>query len=118
MVTRYSEIAGEYYDAEAHPTIANLRSATEVGLAKLAKDLRRGGRVFCETGCGRPMLRSHPEFRDALVVGVDASYEMLRHAEPPVLQATVLALPFRSASFDGLFGSLADPYNTEEFYRE
>lgn len=84
----------------------------------LAPSFFRDGQRFCEVGCGRSMLSDSNGSVSRIVVNVDVSQEMLRYADSPAILADAQALPFRDDVFDGVFCSLADPYNTSSFYEE
>lgn len=118
MRNAYERVSVEYYRRDLHPTCANLRDCTEYGLRAIERLVFGEGRLFCEVGCGLSMLGNSRVFHDSVVVGVDLNAGILSHAAPPVIRADVFALPFGNACLDGIFGSLIDPYNTEEFYRE
>jgi SAM-dependent methyltransferase len=117
-MSNYDRVAAEYYDAVLHPTCANLRTATEIGFRKRALDLRGAGGRFLEIGCGSPVLASSAVFEHQHLVSIDLNAEMFRDSHGVIAQADVHELPFRRRCFQGVFGSLADPYNTRDMYLE
>jgi len=56
-----------------------------------------------------------------LIFGLDKYTGMLKHSNQKtinIIQGDINFSPFKAQSFDGIFGSLADPYNTPNFYIE
>lgn len=114
----YERVAAEYYDRSLHPTCANLRDASRYGFSTLATAFFGDGNDFCEVGCGEGMLGQMPEAEGRRIVSTDSSPAMLGRTSGQVIQAEASDLPFGDESFDGVFGSLADPYNQPPFYKE
>jgi SAM-dependent methyltransferase len=114
----YERVAAEYHNRLLHPTCANLRDASRHGFSLLAQAFFRDGHNFCEVGCGEGMLGQMSEVEGRRIVSTDSSPAMLRQTSGQVIQAEASDLPFGDESFDGVFGSLADPYNQPPFYKE
>lgn len=122
----YEDLAGEYYDADRHPTCANFREAS--GLltdAWLLADAKHA-RTFCEVGCGKSLMAEtlqRGSMFDRLIL-IDSSHSMLGYSEPwrqhrtDLVLADVARLPLRSDTIDALLSSLGDAYNTEGLWAE
>lgn len=117
MSHEYQDLADEYYDDVAHPTIALLRAGSMLALEALRAEFFRAGRLFAEVGSGRGMLHSVVEL-SAQVLSFDLNPGMLRYVPGLRVIADSAALPVPSNVFDGVFASLCDPYNTDEFLGE
>jgi SAM-dependent methyltransferase len=116
-INAYERVAYEYYDRTLHPTCANLRDASWHGFSKMAAAFFRDDDDFCEVGSGDGMLGKMPK-AGRRIVSADPSPAMLGRNLGRVIQAEASDLPFADESFDGVFGSLADPYNQPAFYNE
>lgn len=116
MSTEYEDLADEYYDEQAHPTIALLRGGSQAALEAFASSLLLVGTLFAEVGSGRGMLHNFAHGRH--VISFDLNPGMLRHAPGFGVVGDATALPVLDATFDGLFASLCDPYNTPRFLAE
>jgi len=117
MGTEYADVADEYYDATAHPTIALLRAGSMAALRMLLPALAARGEVFAEIGSGRGgALRAALPGRD--VVSFDLNPSMLVGVPGIAIVADATSLPVLDSAFDGAFASLCDPYNTRRFLSE
>jgi hypothetical protein len=122
----YSDVAAEYYDAVAHPTCANFRTASRSLLAELEVFDNISGKKIIELGAGRSltaeMLMERGCRLDQLLI-TDKFEEMLRHSEIfetfgaklRVLDACSSNLEFER--FDLIVAVLADPYNTPALWQ-
>lgn len=118
MTTSYEQVAAEYYDPDLHPTCHNLRVGSEIGLRGVFESLRPGSALYLELGAGAS-LAEHEAFDNATVVCVDLNPAMLAHSTRGSLAvADAFELPCRSAAFEGVFGSLIDPFNVPALYDE
>lgn len=118
MTTSYEQVAAEYYDPALHPTCHNLRVGSEVGLQEVFESLEPCAVPYLELGAGAS-LAGHAVFSSAVVVCVDLNSAMLAHSTAGYLAvADAFQLPTRSAVFEGVFGSLIDPFNVPELYAE
>ncbi len=118
MTTSYEQVAAEYYDATLHPTCSNLRTGSEFGLQQIFDVLPATPMSYLELGAGAS-LAEHAIFKDAAVAYVDLNAGMLAHsAADSLVVADALNLPFGDAVFDGVFGSLIDPFNLPALYTE
>lgn len=124
----YSLVASEYYNSTLHPTSANLNAATLHGLLQL-EDVFLYGNTYCEIGAGKSILAEVYCKDEWQLILVDRSIEMLKYSLlsngisntnkiVSFVQGDASSLAFKAESFDGVFGSLADPYNTTAFYSE
>jgi SAM-dependent methyltransferase len=129
VIGEYCQVARDYYDSNLHPTCANFRAASRYGLAWFWKEFLGNGKTFGEVGCGKSMLIEFDFSNDQTIVAMDAYPEMLRYTANAweqhkgkcalkLLQANSFDIPFDPETFDGIFGSLADPYNEPKFYAE
>lgn len=116
MGTEYEDVAGDYYDEKAHPTIALLRAGSYAALAELLPELAAEGSLFAEIGSGRGALYSALPGRH--VICFDLNPSMLLGVPGIAVVANATRLPVVESSFDGAFASLCDPYNTVEFLVE
>jgi SAM-dependent methyltransferase len=126
VAATYEDLAGEYYDADRHPTCANFREAS--GLltdAWLLADAKHA-RTFCEVGCGKSLMAEtlqRGSMFDRLTL-IDSSHSMLGYSEPwrqhrtDLVLADVARLPLRSDTIDALLSSPGDAYNTEGLWAE
>ena len=128
VVTRaeYSELAGEYYDSNRHPTCANFRQASRLVLARW-RVLLGSGSLVCEVGSGCSLLRETlaGETAGPALLLTDRSAGMLAYSSSsPRGSAVFLAgadarsLPLRDGSADALVSVLGDAYNETAFWRE
>lgn len=113
MGTEYEDVASEYYDEKAHPTIALLRAGSYTALAELLPELAAEGSFFAEIGSGRGAL--HGALPGQHVVCFDLNPSMLVGVPGIAVVADATSLPVVESSFDGAFASLCDPYNTVDF---
>jgi len=116
MGTEYEDVASEYYDEKAHPTIALLRAGSHVALAQLLPVLASEGSLYAEIGSGRGALCNALPGRQ--VVSFDLNPSMLVGVPGIAIVADARTLPVLESAFDGAFASLCDPYNTVEFLAE
>lgn len=116
MGTEYEDVASEYYDKKAHPTIAILRLGSHAALAKVLPELAAEGSLYAEIGSGRGALYGALPGRH--VVSFDLNPSMLVGVPGIAVVADATRLPVVESSFDGAFASLCDPYNTVEFLVE
>jgi SAM-dependent methyltransferase len=118
MMSSYDRVAAEYYDAKLHPTCHNLRVGSEFGLNAILNELTAASAPCLELGAGAS-LAEHVMFSDATVVCIDLNPGMLAHSTTGLLAvADAFRLPCRDAVFDGVFGSLIDPFNVPALYTE
>jgi ubiquinone/menaquinone biosynthesis C-methylase UbiE len=122
----YQVLAAEYYDADLHPTCANLRQASHLALqAWLASHPQAG--TCADIGCGDSLLAqvllelgTPPE---SLLL-IDSSSAMLGHSRKwldprtRLIKASASALPLASTTIDFVLASLADPFNTPALWSE
>lgn len=114
----YDLVAREYYDETMHPTCANLHDATRIGVSTLASVFVASGKDFCEVGSGQSMLADvAPGIKNG-IVSIDLNWNMLIRSNGLRVLGDATNLPFAAETFDGVFGSLADPYNVPDFHRE
>src|SRR5260370_39454471 len=79
----YEDVALEYYDAARHPTCANFREATRIGLRRRLRTGRTGNETYFEIGAGKSLLleeligQSLPLKNVSLI---DSSPTMLKHS--------------------------------------
>lgn len=123
----YSDLAGEYYDADRHPTSANFREASKMLLAAWLAEVIRPHAHILETGAGRSLVSeclTNGKGLSVVVVATDLSSDMLEYSLADHCRPASLAvcdakrLPFLDDSFDLIASSLGDPYNSAEFWRE
>ena len=127
-IKSYSKIATEYYDVIAHPTCANFREASILCIERFLRRFRREMdlKVVGETGAGKTVLAELAgyNFEDVERIYItDSSPEMLHYSDNIIDNAIVQKadasdLPFRNGEINLLISSLADPYNTAEFWAE
>lgn len=118
MTSSYGRVAAEYYDTELHPTCHNLRVGSEFGLHQVFAALTAVSARYLELGAGAS-LAEHATFNDATVVCVDLNMGMLAHSTTGLFAvADAFRLPSPAAVFDGVFGSLIDPFNLPALYAE
>lgn len=118
MTTSYEQVAAEYYDPALHPTCHNLRVGSEIGLQTVFESMEPCSAPYLELGAGAS-LAEHAAFNKAMVVCVDLNPAMLAHSTAgKLVVADAFRLPTRSAAFEGVFGSLIDPFNVPELYAE
>ena len=121
----YDEIAGEYYDANRHPTCSNFNFLSRAYLAAATHDVDMAGVV--EVGAGMssmaPILQSRGISLRRLLI-TDASAAMLaysrdwEHSGARLKVAPADDLPVLNDSAALLVAGLADPYNTQAFWCE
>ncbi len=114
----YERVAEEYYDADLHPTCANLRTASDHGLGLIAERLARPGRRLLEIGAGSSALTGRPELADQPITCIDLNYGMLASTSGSRVRANALRMPFGDGCFHAVYGSLVDPFNSVELHRE
>jgi SAM-dependent methyltransferase len=118
MTNSYERVSAEYYDAQLHPTCHNLRVGSEFGLRRLLSGLATEPARYLELGAGAS-LAIDSRFNDATVVCVDLNPGMLAHSTAGLcVVADAFMLPSPPAAFDGVFGSLIDPFNVPALYNE
>lgn len=115
----YERVASEYYDERLHPTCANLRRASDVGLAHVLAEGCAARERYLELGAGASSF-STLDMVNASMVCVDLNLGMLRNvpSDAGAVVADATKLPFDSDSFIGAVGSLIDPFNTPDLYVE
>jgi SAM-dependent methyltransferase len=117
----YSRLAAEYYDAAAHPTCADFRTACRIYLERLFRDECPKG-VIADIGCGQSLIAELILRADvtqgARLVLVDSSEEMLRAnriSDAEWIEARLIDIEreaFGLSEFDWAFAVLGDPYNS------
>jgi SAM-dependent methyltransferase len=121
----YERLAGEYYDAERHPTCANFREASRQLIDRLLPSPPLGR--ICETGAGDSLLAPLLADRGWDLGGLlltDASPAMLAHSEgwanagAQLSVAEAESLPVPSSSLDLVVASLGDPYDDDGLWAE
>ena len=126
-VHAYGPLAGEYYDAQRHPTCANFRAGSTLLLRRMLARVTVDRAAVCEVGAGRSIVPDLvPDWAERLceLVLVDASPEMLAHSAAAIEDGAVpeiadaRALPFPADHFDLVIVSLGDPFNDDAFWRE
>ena len=119
-------MASEYYDPKRHPTCANFREASRLLMVPWLRELAKNGVDVLETGAGASLMSEWlaEESRElGSFVVTDSSQEMLRYsASSGICSETIVCdaqrLPYDSSSFDLVFASLGDSYNTLPFWTE
>ncbi len=122
----YADLASEYYDPKRHPTCANFREASCLLMIPWLRDLAKDRVDILETGAGASIVSEWlaEESRGiARLVVTDASQEMLRYSSgsgscSELVICDAQQLPLTSSSFDLVFASLGDSYNTIPFWSE
>ena len=122
----YADLASEYYDPKRHPTCANFGEASRLLMVPWLRDLAKDGVYVLETGAGASIVSewlAEESRAIASFVVTDASQEMLRYSSGSGIYSEMVVcdaqrLPLASSSFDLVFASLGDPYNTLPFWRE
>ncbi len=114
----YERGAAEYYDHDLHPTCHNLRVGSDAGFELVSDVFVTTPGPLLELGTGASTLADHSQFVDRMCIGIDRNIGMLTHSLGLLAAADALALPFREASFSGVYGSLVDPFNDPAMYSE
>jgi SAM-dependent methyltransferase len=122
----YDVLAGEYYDAEAHPTCHNLNQLSRAFLARRLTEPWERQSVL-EVGSGSSsvaaILHSRGYTLDDLTIS-DDSESMIAHSlrwqehGARLLLCSASAIPFREGAFSLVVSGLGDPYNEPQFWRE
>jgi len=121
----YETIAGEYYDAERHPTSANFRYLSKRILREALPSIVTPTTDLIEVGAGDSLVMEviaelGLPFHSATLT--DSSPTMLRYSEHWMSERVELGLedaerlPFEANSFDLSVAILGDPYNTPAFW--
>jgi SAM-dependent methyltransferase len=125
-VTRYDDVAPEYYNPAAHPTCKNFRDASLLFMERNLNDRDIAATVL-DIGAGASVLAEILVLKNLSLhnlVLIDRSEQMLRHswsyttAHASLLIADARALPIRTGSANLIAASLGDPFNVEPFWSE
>jgi SAM-dependent methyltransferase len=121
----YESVASEYYDAELHPTCANLREASSIALTAWLTRINSG--VVLEVGAGKSLaaeILSSSSFDLNNMIISDVCESMLEYSRPwskrgaKLMCISAESLPLPDASVDTVVASLGDPYNHTRFWIE
>ena len=118
-----SDLADEFYNERAHPTVANFRSLSLTLLHRWFEDCASSGPVV-EVGAGRSVFVDIGASRSRNKLCLDLSPRMLEHstigrqANLWCAIANANALPVRSRTVALVIASLGAPFNWRAFWLE
>lgn len=123
----YDRLAGEYYDADRHPTCDDMRRASALLIDPHLAGLAASGAIILELGSGWSLLaerlRAH-RIDLARTVLSDASAAMLAHSRPfrdegaRLLVAEAAHQPLADGTVGAVVAVLGDPYNDAQTWAE
>jgi SAM-dependent methyltransferase len=123
----YHELAGEYYDAERHPTCANFREGSILLVERWLAGSTEIPRPRWDVGAGDSVLAEVLAARGVGLEGttaLDESPAMLTHSRRWTSQGLRLVvgdaerIPAEDGAAALVLASLGDPYNTDDWWAE